>query len=596
MQAIKILISYDCQAYVTTPFLCSNNATIYLTENINIMNRKITKCLLLLLGITGPKLMAQPLYGHYLDKVAPQGGDVLVKGTAYDTAGNMYIAGQFRGTATFNNTTTLTTVKEAAFVAKINSHGQTVWAKQETGNISGSYDGANDIAVDRQGNVYIIGDGSAGAMFGTFTPDNGTHDYTNGFFVKMDNNGNVLWAKGSNSMYPTSLYADNNNNIYLAGYISDDSTFLGGTYFPGDRNGQNAGFVWKVDGNFNLLAHFLTYSSTSINDIDGDASGNIAICGTYGQTLMFDNGVPIANPTGGPGNSYNGFVAKLNNSLTSIWAKPCYDSYEDEFTAVTLDGSGNVYAGGTYSDTIIIDGTHTFRAPTVTSHNHVLIKYDGTGNVGWAKSFGTGQTNTIAVAGLAYSSATQKLWGLFNADHGEDVGGNIINDHMGIANINPADGSIPTMIQSTSDASAYGGRLATWDSSVAVVGSFIENAGPTNGNMTLLGLTASYIYSYESGFAFEFGNSPYANAVTNVNAAGNDIKVFPNPATGIVTVTAPDSKSGTITLSSMLGLTLITQPLETSNQLNLTSLPKGIYIVNVRTTEGMDVNKKVVLQ
>jgi len=559
------------------------------------MNSKITKCLLLLLSLAGPKLMAQPFYGHYLSKIAPSGNDVFVKSVAYDAAGNMYVAGQFNGSATFNNTTVLTTSVNAAFVAKINSHGQTVWAKQETGTITGSYDGANDIAVDGQGNVYITGDGSSGAMFGTYSPDNGTHPYTHGFFVKLDNSGNVIWAKGSNSMYPYALYVDNSNNVYLAGRISDDSTFLGGNYIPGDRGGQDAGFILKMDGTGGFLATFLTYSSTTITDIDGNGT-NIVASGLYSDDLMFVNGVPIAGPTGGPGNSENGFVAKFNTSLASQWAKPSYCSYVNDYNSVATDAQGNVYLGGTYSDTLILDGAYKFIAPTATSHNHVLVKYDASGNIAWANSYGNGQSNNITLPRLAYSNITQKLWALFYAENGEVIGSNTINNNMAIADVSTVTGAITTLIQSTTDAAVYGAGLATWHNSVGVGGWYIQSTGPTGGNMTLLGLTNNYIFNYNSGFMFDFGAVPEYNKVANVSATAEDLLVFPNPSTGTVTIKAAGINEGTITVTNILGLVVSQQAFNASMQLNLGYLPKGTYILNVHTNDGTDISRKLVLE
>ena len=89
-------------------------------------------------------------------------------GIAVDGAGNSYVTGDFRDSATFGpgetNATTLTSAGgDDIFVAKYEASGDLVWAKRAGGT---STDEGHGIAVDGAGNSYVTGDFRDSATFG----------------------------------------------------------------------------------------------------------------------------------------------------------------------------------------------------------------------------------------------------------------------------------------------------------------------------------------------------------------------------------------------------------------------------------------------
>jgi hypothetical protein len=178
-------------------------------------------------------------------------------------------------------------------------------------------------------------------------------------------------------------------------------------------------------------------------------------------------------------------------------------------------------------------------------------------------------------------------------DDGETVGATITNN-MGIIDINPADGSITNVIQGTSDTRAYGRGLATWHNSVAVAGGNISNA-PGGGTLNMLGLSAANNYHYMTGFMFDFGDTPWANSVNNVST-GNDVEIYPNPTTGLVTIAQPTADAAVVRVTKVLGGIVLQQNMSSARlQLNLSELPKGTYMISIQRTNGAMATKKVVL-
>ncbi|MCZ2111199.1 MAG: hypothetical protein LC118_16790 [Dehalococcoidia bacterium] len=78
-----------------------------------------------------------------------------------------------------------------AFVAKLDSQGNTLWAKSAGGT---DYDEAFSLSVDAAGNIFTTGVFSDTATFGTTSLTSAGE--TDVFVMKMDNAGTVSWVRG----------------------------------------------------------------------------------------------------------------------------------------------------------------------------------------------------------------------------------------------------------------------------------------------------------------------------------------------------------------------------------------------------------------
>jgi len=87
-------------------------------------------------------------------------------GIAVDANGNSYATGSFSESVTFGTTTLTSSGYEDIFVAKLDSSGNWLWAKQAGGT---DYDDGNGIAVDDNGNSYVTGYYEGSATFGATT-------------------------------------------------------------------------------------------------------------------------------------------------------------------------------------------------------------------------------------------------------------------------------------------------------------------------------------------------------------------------------------------------------------------------------------------
>jgi len=97
-------------------------------------------------------------------------------------------------------------------------------------------------------------------------------------------------------------------------------------------------------------------------------------------------------------------------------------------------------------------------------------------------------------------------------------------------------------------------------------------------------------HNREVAFSYSIGSCQSAG--TNDIRAGDLVNIFPNPAKDLLTIQIPN-KTDTfrISLLNLLGRTL----LETSsNSLNVSNIPNGIYVISIKTAE-FEVNKKVII-
>lgn len=149
-----------------------------------------------------------------------------------DPSGNVYVTGRFTFAPDFDpgpGTFTLTTLgAEDAFVLKLNSSGDLVWAKQLGGSSS---EQGRDIKADAAGNVY-----TTGLFVGTADFDPGPSTFmltspvpsTDIFISKLDADGDFVWAVnfgGATADHGLSIALDAAGYIYSSGYFQGTVDF-----------------------------------------------------------------------------------------------------------------------------------------------------------------------------------------------------------------------------------------------------------------------------------------------------------------------------------------------------------------------------------
>ncbi len=136
-----------------------------------------------------------------------------------DAKGNIYVTGDFDGTAEFNKKVIVSEGKKDVFLAKYNNDGEIQWLKR--GGSSSGVAHASSIALDKSDNIYVTGEFNFKFKFCENNICN--LGASNIFILKYSNNGDMLagtqiGGAGYDKAYGIGL--DDISNIYVVGFFS----------------------------------------------------------------------------------------------------------------------------------------------------------------------------------------------------------------------------------------------------------------------------------------------------------------------------------------------------------------------------------------
>ena len=192
------------------------------------------------------------------------------------------------------------------------------------------------------------------------------------------------------------IAVDASDNVYVTGSFTGTVDFDPG---PGVTTMTSAGntdiFIEKLSATGDLIwAARLGGSGADIGyGVTVDGSGNVYATGSFSGTADFNPGAGTANLTSNGGT--DAFLVKLDSSGTYVWAKAIGGSDADIGHGIAVDGSGNVYATGSFSSTADFDpGAGVINLTSNGGTDVFIEKLDSSGTYVWAKALG-GSANDI---------------------------------------------------------------------------------------------------------------------------------------------------------------------------------------------------------
>ncbi len=262
-----------------------------------------------------------------------------------------------------------------AFLMKCNANGQVVWL--DTVMTSLTNNSLGTIAIDRNGNVVVIGQAVSGTSVGGIRlPD--SLDDQGSFIASYDPNGSARWATrildGDEYSSTTALTVSSDNNYYVAGLWHD----LRGV----------GGFLQEYDANGQLLdtSYFAVQSTAdAITSLSSDGAGNIYALGTLADSLRLGTTTLKRGLVGDPR-----FFAQRSNGKWN-WAEIIgWQSYID--FKQPIDGPpcrmATAQDGGTY----IIGLDSVFGESSLEREQGInyVTKFDPMGTCEWTKQINNG--------------------------------------------------------------------------------------------------------------------------------------------------------------------------------------------------------------
>ncbi|MBF9221689.1 T9SS type A sorting domain-containing protein [Hymenobacter ruricola] len=565
----------------------------------SLMRRGPVAALLLILSwLAGPAARAQAPAWQAATAFAPTNAATyssLVKATATDAAGNVYMAGYFTGTATFGAVTLTSAGNTDVFIAKWNPRTAALaWVQRAGGP---GVDGVSGIAVSGS-SVYVAGYFTGTAGFGGTTLTSMGGGNSDAFVAKLADAGSAstwAWVQpiGSTAADQATAVAVSGSSVYATGYFAGTVAFGGTTLTsaPGSAAdafvakltdaGSSASFAWAQRGSTGLTYGFIYGVAVR--------GGSVYLTGYFTGTASFG---PVGLASAGSGDV---FVVKLTDAgATSsfTWGLAAGGISNDyAFTVVPGAGSSLYIVGRFDSPTAGFGATTltnvTAASPTMPDVFVAKITDAGpTGAFTWAQAAG-GPGVDIGV-GLAVSGPNVYVVGHFQ---GTAAFGGAALTSVSTSNsdvfvtklVDAGPTSAFAWTQSGGGSGAdFGYALALAGSSVYAVGSFVAPA--TFGSIAVTG-------SFGGSVAYLASLTDPTLLATTAAQGSLSFSLAPNPAHTTATVTLPalpGAPTATLALLDALGRAVFVQtvPLPAAglrHELDLRGLAPGLYALRVTT-------------
>ncbi len=220
----------------------------------------------------------------------------------------------------------------------------------------------------------LLGSGAGDIFFGSFD-GSGQHRWSMSFGGGAADNGRAVAARGP--------------SVYIAGDVSSASVNFGGGGLPGLEKADIFVAGFSAAGKYKWAKRLAgdTYELASAIAFDG--GGNLYLTGCFTSKQIDFGGGPVASA--GPNNV---FVASYSPEGVYRWARHFGAGYPSCGVAIAVDGSGNLYAAGHYTESITMGGVkHASRG----KHDLWIASFTTTSALRWARSHGGPEGDAVSM-------------------------------------------------------------------------------------------------------------------------------------------------------------------------------------------------------
>jgi hypothetical protein len=515
-----------------------------------------------------------------------------------DLAGNVYSTGYFfsvvdfdPGVGTYTMNPPGTVYGSDAYISKLSSTGNLIWAKQIGG---GDYEQGFSLCLDPIGNIYTTGyfsktcDFDPGSGTYTLTAVNSSSSIADVYVSKLDPTGNFIWAKqfsGPKQDMGYAILSDATGNVYVSGTFQDTVDFDPGvgTFTLGTTIPNGGGFITKLDPNGNFIWSKQVGRGANVMiapKIELDGTGNILCVGSFSGTADFDPGTLTTNLSSTAG--YNAFVLKLDNSGNFIWVKQFGGSSSINGNSIKIDTNNNCYFTGSFGGTIDFDPSPSVYTLTCVGNSNMYItKLDLNGNLIWVDQM----PGTNSGIGKALEIDGSGIY--------------VTGEHQGVTDFDPSPGTFTL----TSLNISYNAFITKLDLSGNLLWATQPGSGANFINSTAICTDASNNVIVTGFFTdvvdFDFGPGTYTLApggglsnwdlylwklgqsATGIRTIDKNetISVFPNPNNGSFNIIIDNKiRNGEFVLYNSIGQKVFSQNITNgSNSIKTNEHSKGLY-------------------
>lgn len=350
--------------------------------------------------------------GQWITRIGGSTFADVAYGISTDSTGNVYVLGTCAGTVTAYNAdgttyqnTVLTGSLADAFLVKYNTSGRVQWVSSI---YSSSAESTYGVAVDKRGNVYIVGQfGPAAATTSIMNSDGSLFStlMESCAIVKYDTHGFGLWAqtiRGTTTGIPLrGVSVDQFDNVYVCGNTQSGEaiTVYKSDYTPykvliGKTATQDS-FVAKYSQHAEPQWITKITSSGTTNEfaysVSTDSSGNCYVSGVYsGEATVWNADGTVYGTLTNSGDADIFLIRYKPTGFVEWVTRIISTGGVDTSFGLTVDSSNNIYVIGHSNPGNVIaynsDGssfTPLVTGGTAATSDAYIIKYNLAGAVQW---------------------------------------------------------------------------------------------------------------------------------------------------------------------------------------------------------------------
>ena len=198
---------------------------------------------------------------------------------ACDNAGNIYLAGEFKGTINIAGSTLQSPNDMNVYIAKFNPSGEVQWAAQR--GASGD-DAVKALAVTSTGDVYLA------------YKQSNTNPYIAKYSASGTSQGTIAYS-GSGTLDMADILCDTNGNIYITGNYSGTIEF-GSTASTSSGSGCDFYIIrYDSDGVINMRIFGNQNNANYIKSIAIDYANNVVAGGGFASSITMNSDTETSN-------------------------------------------------------------------------------------------------------------------------------------------------------------------------------------------------------------------------------------------------------------------------------------------------------------
>ena len=280
-------------------------------------------------------------------------GDDRGQGITADGAGNVYVVGDYYGTATFGNSTLTSKGGHDLYVARLTAGGAYTWIKSAGG---AKTDRAQAAAATADGQLLVTGYVGGEASFGAakIVPSGaGHHDL---FVARYAPDGAVTWARSAGGLgtdYGLNIAVDPKGDSTITGQFEKVATF--GTLEVSSRGGPDV-FVARLDAAGTFV--WVTAGGGSSIDRGVGIATDSATGAVYVTGAFLSKEATFGASTIKRAGDEDAFVARVNTAGVFDWAVSAGGDYLDGGHGVAVGPNGTIHATGYFRSKKALFGGH----------------------------------------------------------------------------------------------------------------------------------------------------------------------------------------------------------------------------------------------